>query len=1761
MPQLSFRINAEWEKVQKLRDEIAKLKQEIKGTDAIQNPTAFNNLNNKLQQTSKELGNVTGRIAQASATMETDFKQKIFAASQGVNDFTEKIIAQKAVVKDVAADVKRLGEAYRDAKKYSPMSADGKLAEWKAAKRALEEEKAALFSLTQEQATARLFVKRLNDEYKAFRQEGGGTAQTMNLLSSKMKGIAATVMGGIGLKELASRIISVRAEFESMETSLKVLLGGSQERLDKIMGQIKEYALASPLNTKDMVGAVQMMTSFGIEAEKSIDYLKAIGDISMGDTGKFNSLALAFSQMSSAGKLMGQDLMQMVNAGFNPLEEISRKTGKSIGELKEEMSKGAITSKMVQDAFISVTSAGGKFYGMASEGAKTLNGQISMLQESFDNMFNEIGSKGEGVVMSAVKAGTYLVENYETVGGIIMGVATVYGVYRAALVANIALEKIQALNRLSSIKHTTLLGTITDILKAKTAALNTTMLASPVFWIAAAIVGVAYASYKLVTSESAKERAVRKTNEAMEEQKKILDERKEKINDLIGIIKDQNSTEYDTLSAYKELKEIAPELTEKYTQQQIAALETSEAQKELNKSMNEIEYKNVQKEIEDLTEKQKELQGTIELYANSKSLTQGDALNMASTANELNEVNAQLDILNGKLGQMDTIRKEIEENNKPYEIKLKEAEGNVEARQHILDFYSEAMTMIEGLQDSNDGINYDNAKAQIDTFVSNAEKELDDLRKEQEKDPLNMSLKLEAMEKQSLLNDILAMKDNLAITGVTTIPLFFSVKYDGAKGLLGKALETLSGVKKNKPLTLQDEYANASKEYLNAKKKLNEIDRNKSAHTSKERKEAEEAVKVAESRFRALGGNIETRNSSRNKSNEKQRKAEQARHKAEQEARERQRQAEEAARKRETLFERNIEAEIKADDDLIRAAEAKEEERIASITDAGERERAEYQLQYDKTIRQIRKQADEMQKAKYEENKKDWDLNNTDKTKVYSDTEEGKKGYKAVKLGENEESYIQAMIGKADREYESQQGKWMEERRDALTAYLKEYGSVQQQRLAIAEEYERKIADARTEGERLSLNAQKMKALSDFDIKNEKDGLNWEEVFGDLGNQTIDRLEEIKARLREMLNSDNLDIEGYKSAVEQIGKVNDAIIEAQDRQNPFFSLTTEHARERRKLEMEAADAIQRQTDAMNSQAAAKTRLFGRQYDARQAIERTGVKYDGDITASNTDAILREVERKYGTDSEQYRNVRKAMEKLAESEIALVSANKKKIKADTDAANAQGKLNKFLDNISKKLQGFIESFEKINANIQEMPNLLSNLGVDGDSAFFKGVEDMANASNDALGAIKDFESGNFVGAAAKGVSAIGNIVNAGLNLFGGGADSDRNLEKDIERLTSSNEALMNSIDALSDEMKKGAVANAQEIYEEQKKRLAQAESNTQEMMERSAGSHKKGFGGKHSSASAIDRDLRGTDYWQQISSLLGKKVGNAGNFFNLTSEEMARVARELPEIYSRIKSLADDGYKDAAQFMDEYIGYHKQLEELETQVLEKLTSSSFDSIVGDFENALLDMESDAESFAESFEGYMRKAVIGALVSNQYKPLIEKWYKAFAGYMESDKKLDPEEIRKLKETGGSYVDKETGKSVDFESWNDIVKMGIDARNAIFGELGLGSGSQSQKATANGVTEITYEQASNIVALTTAGNITRDQIKDIITLTNAKIDDFKAVQMETKNIADELRTIQANSYIELQGIHEDTTAMSKAIKSMSSDVSDIKKQIKDM
>jgi tape measure domain-containing protein len=134
-------------------------------------------------------------------------------------------------------------------------------------------------------------------------------------------------------KSFVNEIVNVRAEMQLLETSFGVLLG-NEAASNKMLAEIKQYAIESPLSLNGVAKAAQLLLGFNVEAEKVMPIIRQLGDISMGSTERFQSLALAFAQMSAAGKLMGQDLLQMINAGFNPLQVMSKQTGKSLMELR-----------------------------------------------------------------------------------------------------------------------------------------------------------------------------------------------------------------------------------------------------------------------------------------------------------------------------------------------------------------------------------------------------------------------------------------------------------------------------------------------------------------------------------------------------------------------------------------------------------------------------------------------------------------------------------------------------------------------------------------------------------------------------------------------------------------------------------------------------------------------------------------------------------------------------------------------------------------------------------------------------------------------------------------------------------------------------------------------------------------------------------------------------------------------------------------------------------------------------------------------------------------------------------------------------------------------------------------------------------------------------------------------------------------------------------------------------------------------------------
>ena len=556
MSKLYFKIGSDWEEVVRLRNEIAKLKQELMSMDGTQSPAAFKALNAQLTASNQRLDELVTNAAKAGAEMETGFKRKIFDASQVVNGFTEKILAQKAVVKDIEADVKRLGDAYRIALKRNPLSANSKLEEYNAARKALDEEKAALFGLTQQQAEARLSVKKLRDEYALYKDDAKEVVETNNGIAISWKK-ALAVIGGAGvLKALGAEMIRVRGEFQAADTAIETLLG-NKEKANALMSQVREFAKISPLEFSDVTAATQMMLGFNIEAEKVPRYLQAIGDVSMGNTQKFNSMTLAFSQMSAAGKLMGQDLNQMINAGFNPLQIMSEKTGKSIATLKDEMSKGAISAEMVQQAFIDATSAGGRFYQMSENASKEINGQLSMMQDALDSVFNELGTKSESVIMDGIQMTTSLIQNYETVGRILAGLVVTYGTYRTAVMLVTAAES----------KHTLVeIGLTNARLLARKAqlALNAAMLTNPYVLLATAVVGLGVAMLAFRDSATEAEKAQRRFNEQQEEAKKQEEEHKQKIDSLVQSSRDIALSDLQRGRSLAELRKEYPKIFAQY---------------------------------------------------------------------------------------------------------------------------------------------------------------------------------------------------------------------------------------------------------------------------------------------------------------------------------------------------------------------------------------------------------------------------------------------------------------------------------------------------------------------------------------------------------------------------------------------------------------------------------------------------------------------------------------------------------------------------------------------------------------------------------------------------------------------------------------------------------------------------------------------------------------------------------------------------------------------------------------------------------------------------------------------------------------------------------------------------------------------------------------------------------------------------------------------------------------------------------------------
>lgn len=861
------------------------------------------------------------------------------------------------------------------------------------------------------------FKKQMQEASNQFKKVGDQATKEGNKIDGALKKVGMAVgayFATAQLQAFAQKVIQVRSEVEKLQVSFKTLAGA--EAGGKLFEEIRQFAAATPLLVKDLASAAQTMLGFGISAEKVMPNLRAIGDISMGDAQKLQSLSLAFSQMTATGKLMGQDLLQMINAGFNPLEEISRKTGQSIGVLKEKMSEGAISAEMVRDAFMSATSEGGKFNGMLEAQSKTIAGQMSNLEGAMDDAMNALGENFQPIIVEAIGGLTELVKNFDTVGKVILTCVEAVGAYKAAELVSIAITK----------RHT--IAVIAQTV-AQTA-LNAVMALNPYVAATMAVVALAAAIYTWTDRTTAQERAEERLRQRNKDLEEALDDRREASEALLSVVTDETRTDNERSEALQKLKEREAAVFEKYDTFIELTNQRTEAQKKLNEAIRD--EANAQKERG--YEADKKALDVIKDY--EKNPTNSYAWM---------RVQGEFEKDTGKnaAGRGDEITKWMSEIKKRV---------NIQDRERSTSAQSSYLASISGMS--------------IDT------------------------MKDEETHMKSLLNQAKKQNKEYILTNGILV----------SRAQLVERINKLQERQKEQGVT-SNPYKEALGEWEKATKKIKDLQRKANTSLTKEErtkldeelKAQEAALKTAKEKLESYGWKDPSKNKGQDRTVEVKSKQ--------------QREAERAERDTQLAIEKaKVDAMTEGKAKTLKQIDIEYEAEMNRINDW-----------YDDLIAQRVQREEELWKA----NPKNKDKKFVASASAYEHTAEDNNQY--VAQLENAQNKRSKAITKANEEERKAN-------EQAMREYLREFGTYEEKRLAITQEYAQKIKDAKTEGEKLTLGEQQKAEIQELEEQFGRAAQALSDLFGDAAKKSTAEIEKIIAKYRELLEY----MQGKKSQEELI---------------------------------------------------------------------------------------------------------------------------------------------------------------------------------------------------------------------------------------------------------------------------------------------------------------------------------------------------------------------------------------------------------------------------------------------------------------------------------------------------------------------------------------------------------------------------------------------------------------------------------------------------
>lgn len=679
--------------------------------------------------------------------------------------------------------------------------------------------------------------------------------------------------------------------------------------------------------------------------------------------------------------------------------------------------------------------------------------------------------------------------------------------------------------------------------------------------------------------------------------------------------------------------------------------------------------------------------------------------------------------------------------------------------------------------------------------------------------------------------------------------------------------------------------------------------------------------------------------------------------------------------------------------------------------------------------------------------------------------------------------------------------------------YLKEYGNLEQQKLAIVEEYNEKIKEARAKGnlfEEAKLKTDLEEQLKKLNFNDFKDSINWDSVFSDMGRLSKSYLEDLRKKLKDLLGSGTLDIDDMKVVSEQIAKIDDAISEQTDK----WGWSNEKVREYNRLLQEATDAQERLNLAqgkLNKEQRSNENL--KEY-IQYIFRSKGVDVQtGDITSQNKENLLGNKSLFSETELSKLKGL---FDELAVSEVKVGKATKDVKKAQEDANISQDKARKSIKEIANE---WAESIGNVAKKLQEASELIDALGF-GDSDLGKKLKSGADAFNKGSQAASDFATGNYIGAAINGVGAIKSLGSA---LGIGNGSNAKEVAETTNRLTESNERLQYSIEQLKSSIDKtsgmSAVSNYQKAYDAQK----QINKQSMEILQSQMGYH----GSHHSNAyywnlsaqdyAAINRTLA------QQSAVRGgyvnstiNKVSSLEDIYKLTPEQMKDIRTYNQDVW---KNMTDQGKYDKTEYWENYTDLAEKLEELTDKINQNLTQTTFDSLKDNFISNLMDMSKSAQDFANDFTTKLNKSMLNFavddLANKRLKALYEKW------------------ADKMKQGQLSNNDLDILK----KEYDNIVDEGLKIRDNIAAMTGYKEAQSQQTATGKAIEAITADQGSSLIGIGYAVQIAQEQGNEVRKAIAVDVSFLRIYAEQTYNNISEMRDIQYQGLQQLEAINKNT------------------------